>query len=374
ELARALEPAIEWRVGDAEDVRLPEPVDLVTIGNAFHRLDGDRVAARAWQLLRPGGALALLWTHVPWDGDEPWQAAMAGVVDRWSRPSGGDASADPLPQVLFRNGFASHERIEIPHDERWTVDDLVGFARSTSVLGDAVVGDDTAAFDAELRSVLLRISTTGRFDRSTTAALDLARSVDASASAARVVQRIRALADARRPVVVAIDGRSGGGKSTLAAEVARSLPSCSVIEGDEFYAGGSDEHWDSLSDAERAAFCIDWRRQRPVLASLRRGEPGTWYGFDWDRFDGTLATEPTTCAPAGVVILEGAYSARPELADLLDLRVLVDVPHAVRRDRCIARDGDDWHEDWFQRWRAAEDHYFGEIVPADGFDLVLRSN
>ena len=102
-------------------------------------------------------------------------------------------------------------------------------------------------------------------------------------------------------------------------------------------------------------------------------EQGSRFGFDWERFDGTLDAEATVCEPADVIVLEGAYSARPELADLLDLRVLVDVPYEIRRDRCVARDGDDWHEDWFQRWRAAEDHYFDHVVPAEAFDLVLRS-
>jgi uridine kinase len=53
------------------------------------------------------------------------------------------------------------------------------------------------------------------------------------------------------PVVVAIDGRRGAGKSTLPRSLARTL-GAAVIEGDDFYAGGSAEQWDMMSPAARA--------------------------------------------------------------------------------------------------------------------------
>ncbi len=177
----------------------------------------------------------------------------------------------------------------------------------------------------------------------------------------------------RAPLVVALDGRSGAGKSTLARAAANRLDDCAVIEGDEFYAGGSAEEWDAMTPADRAQHCIDWRRQRPVLEALRQGRPAAYFGFDWEQFDGSLNTGQTICGPADVVILDGAYSARPELADLVDLRVLLDVPYAVRRPRLVAREGLDWHEEWFVRWSSAEDHYFDHIVPATGFDLVIKN-
>jgi uridine kinase len=71
------------------------------------------------------------------------------------------------------------------------------------------------------------------------------------------------------------------------------------------------------------------------------------------------------------VILEGAYSARPELADLLQLRVLLDTPDAVRDARLRAREGDDYVDGWMARWADAEAHCFGHVMPRSAFDLVL---
>ncbi len=147
--------------------------------------------------------------------------------------------------------------------------------------------------------------------------------MDAASELAGHIRRIGR--DRPGPILVALDGRSAAGKSTLAAVVAP-LVGAVVIDGDDFYSGGTAETWDAMSAAEKANHCMDWRRQRPVLEKLARGEAATWHPYDWEADDGSLAPTPVICEPAPVIILDGAYSARPELADLFDLRVLLDAP------------------------------------------------
>ena len=194
--------------------------------------------------------------------------------------------------------------------------------------------------------------------------------------------------DGRHNVFVGLDGRSGAGKSTLAlslsAHLARgargalgAVGAVTVIEGDDFYAGGSAATWDRRSIVERADRVIDWRRQRAVLEQLRNHGMAEWRAFDWEADDWDsdvipLAESPTRARTGPVVLLEGAYACRPELHDLLDLRVLLDVPYDLRRQRLLSRDGSAYHADWDARWSGAEDHYFGTIMTPELFDLVLR--
>lgn len=173
------------------------------------------------------------------------------------------------------------------------------------------------------------------------------------------------------PLMVAIDGRSGTGKSTLAETVRRRLEAI-VIDGDDFYAGGTAEEWDAMTPAQRADHCIDWRRQRPILAELARGEGASWLPYDWNADDGHLSDDLTVAHPAPVVVLEGVYSARPELADLFQLRTLLEVPDDLRRERLLHREGEFYRDEWEQRWASAEEHYFTSVMPAEAFDLVLR--
>jgi uridine kinase len=182
----------------------------------------------------------------------------------------------------------------------------------------------------------------------------------------------------RTPLIVALDGRSGAGKSTLAASVvdgvalAGSPPGrMSVIDGDDFYAGGSGAFWDRMSAAEKVAHVIDWRRQHEVLGRLREGRAATWHPFDWEAFDGRRSDTALRCPPSAVVLLEGAYSARPELADVLDLTILLDTPEPVRRERLIAREGEAYRDEWTARWHEAEELFFGSIRPPSSFDLVV---
>lgn len=170
------------------------------------------------------------------------------------------------------------------------------------------------------------------------------------------------------PFIAAIDGKSGVGKSTMARALAERLDAC-VIEGDDFYAGGIELRSDSA--ASRAAACIDWTRQRSVLEALATGRTAHWRAFDWDAFDGRLCDEPTRLEPRPIVILEGVYAARPELSDLLDLRVLLVAPDEVRLARLAAREGR--IGPWERQWHEAEKFYFEAVMPTASFDVVVEA-
>lgn len=196
----------------------------------------------------------------------------------------------------------------------------------------------------------------------------------AAVLAARLRER---LGPGHLPLFVGIDGRSGAGKSTLAETVSKDLAGqMTVIEGDDFYAGGSAEVWDRRTAAEQVDRVIDWPRQRNVLEQLRQEGAAEWHPFDWDAngWDSDtvpLASTPALIRAAPVIVLEGAYSCRPELHDLLDLRILLEAPPAVRHTQLLAREGDSYLADWKSRWAAAEDHYFRTVMPPERFDLVL---
>ena len=81
----------------------------------------------------------------------------------------------------------------------------------------------------------------------------------------------------------------------------------------------------------------------------------------------------STLAPAKVLVLDGAYSTRPELADLIDLAVLVDAPIAVRHARFAAREGAQSVAEWYARWDVAEAHYFSQVRPLHAFAWVVRN-
>lgn len=180
----------------------------------------------------------------------------------------------------------------------------------------------------------------------------------------------------RRPLLVALEGGSGAGKSTLAGMIAEAL-NAALIPGDDFYAVHiPDAEWDARTPAERARDAVDWRRlRREALEPLLAGSPARWHPFDFEalRPDGTypLHKEFVERQPADVIVLDGAYSARPELTDLIGLSVLVDVPIGIRHQRLARREPADFLTAWHARWDVAEAYYFTHVRPPSSFDLMV---
>ena len=75
-----------------------------------------------------------------------------------------------------------------------------------------------------------------------------------------------------------------------------------------------------------------------------------------------------------MILLDGVYSARPELSDLIDLAVLVEADDEVRRKRLVIREGQGFMDRWHKLWDSAEDYYFTYICPRSSFALVVTND
>ena len=180
------------------------------------------------------------------------------------------------------------------------------------------------------------------------------------------------------PILVALDGGSGAGKSTLAYMLEQQMD-CVVVQLDDFFAAHIPEReWDSLTVQERAEDVFDWQRVRiEALQPLLAGQTARWHPFDFAaglRPDGTYAMSQQWVekGPAPVILLEGAYSSNPELTDLIDLKVLIDVPIAERHRRLDEREKDKrFLKRWHLLWDNVEEYYFEKVMPETSFDLVV---
>jgi SAM-dependent methyltransferase len=159
---------IEWVVGRAEDTAADHDIDLVVIGNAFHRLQRKRVAEAARGWLAPDGHLALVWNNSPWDGDQEWQHVLGRIVREWVAIAGAEdrVPADhhqhltevPHAAVLTEAGFEIVGDYDFPTPYAWTVERLIGFLSSTSVLSRPALGAHAPAFEQDVRARLLAVA------------------------------------------------------------------------------------------------------------------------------------------------------------------------------------------------------------------------
>jgi molybdenum cofactor guanylyltransferase len=176
---------------------------------------------------------------------------------------------------------------------------------------------------------------------------------------------------AERPVVIAIDGPSCAGKSMLATALGLGCEG-SVLEGDDFYRHTLPRltltQRETMSDGAVVDAVIDWERLRAeALLPLRAGQSATFQPYDWDADDGRLAP-PKIIPAADVIIVEGVYAARSELADLVDVAVYLGVDPEVRGARYAERADD---PDWRRFWERGEAYYFSAVRPPASFDIRL---
>ena len=183
----------------------------------------------------------------------------------------------------------------------------------------------------------------------------------------------------KAPLVVSLDGRSGSGKSTLACLVAGETDAV-VIPVDDFCSAHiSDAEWDRMTVEERWSKVFNWAKLRlEALAPLLAGQPARWHPVDFDAGPDSqgkygIKTEATKVGPASAIILDGAYSSGPQLADLVGLAVLVEAPKEQRRSRLAKREETEFLAQWHARWAAVEDFYFSSVRRRESFDVIVTT-
>lgn len=162
---------------------------------------------------------------------------------------------------------------------------------------------------------------------------------------------------AGRPGVVAVDGRSGSGKTTVSQLICAAVPASAVVHTDDVAWNHSILDWTDL--------LVDG-----VLQPVHRGEPVSFRPPAWRERSREGAIEvPADCE---LVIVEGVGAARRELMHLIDVVVWVQADMVEAERRGIERDGGDeaavsfWH-----LWMAEELPFMAQQRPWERAAFVV---
>lgn len=189
------------------------------------------------------------------------------------------------------------------------------------------------------------------------------RTVGLSEARDAVLQLVHRAGEARQPAsgppVVLVDGRSGAGKSVLAALLVAAWPEpVELIRLDDLYPGwgglraGSEHLRQAVLEPRSAGAPQRWQRWDWVL-----GAPGAWSDVDPDR----------------PLIVEGCGALSAGNRALADVGVWVDAADRVRKDRALARDGDAYLPYW-DMWAAQEESFLHVEDPRSRADLIVQGD
>lgn len=176
---------------------------------------------------------------------------------------------------------------------------------------------------------------------------------------AELLDRVTAGAGAERPTVVAVNGHSSSGKTTLAGRLAAALPDAAVL------------HTDDLARDE-GVFAWDLPLRDDVLPVVRAGEPLDHPPPRWWQARG-LTGSVTLPGSLTYLVVEGVGASQASVRDAYDLVIWVetDEPTRLARDLVRLAAGEMSSPGAYAGWMAEENAYTTAERPWEHADLLV---
>jgi len=141
---------------------------LVTMGRSFHWMDRPATLAALDGLIEPGGAVVLFDDRRIASPGVHWRTLVEELHEKFIPTQTAGIRRRKLEEdrheaVLLRSAFSDLERYGVIFTRTLGPDDIVGWVYSTSSTSPEALGDQRAAFEAELRAGLSAMSLGGEF-------------------------------------------------------------------------------------------------------------------------------------------------------------------------------------------------------------------
>lgn len=178
---------------------------------------------------------------------------------------------------------------------------------------------------------------------------------------------IEGLREKKGRVIVALDGRCGSGKSSLAAALSERLD-CNVLHMDDFFLRPEQRTEARLAIPGEN---IDHERfLEELLIPLSRGEKLRFRPYDCS--EGALG--PVRELPEkAVTLVEGTYSCHERLRDYYDLRIFVTTGSGEQLRRIKERNGEEMARRFEEHWIPLEEMYFEACKVQEICEIVYET-
>lgn len=180
-----------------------------------------------------------------------------------------------------------------------------------------------------------------------------------------ILKKIDLLLQSHSSVIIAIDGNSGAGKSSLADRIEMERD-CNIFHMDDFFLTPELRTKERLSETGGNVDYIRFRDE--VAAGLLRGEEFSYRIFNCQRM--AFEEEPVRVIPKRLNIVEGVYSLLPALIDIYDLKIFLGIDKDEQSKRILARSGPELYKKFQSIWIPMENRYFEVMKIKEQSDLV----
>lgn len=168
----------------------------------------------------------------------------------------------------------------------------------------------------------------------------------------RIFKEIDNLLLQKKTVLMAIDGDSASGKTTLAKKLSEKYD-CNVFHVDDFFLSPSAKTNNKISFTNEN---INYESiLNEIILPIISGKSFLYEPYDCrkDKF-----CTPVIVTPKKLNIVEGSYSMHPYLARYYDYTVFLHIDGNLQRERILNRNTADMQKRFFEEWIPKEKEYF----------------
>ena len=169
------------------------------------------------------------------------------------------------------------------------------------------------------------------------------------------------------PLIIAFDGRSASGKTSLSERLKIEL-NIPVIHTDDFYRPKNQNGEFEISEFDGNFDIIRFKHE--VVEQLK-----TKTTFKYGVFDCKLGIidRYNEINVSNCCIIEGAYSLNPNLGEYADIKVFFDVDEETQKQRILLRNGEKQLENFKKIWLPAEERYLEHYQIKKSCDITVNS-
>ncbi len=166
--------------------------------------------------------------------------------------------------------------------------------------------------------------------------------------------------------VIAIDGPSGSGKSSL-AKILEDKYDCLVFHTDDYFLHPSRKTFERLNEPGGN---LDYERMLLEIFSNLDKELITSNHFNCMT---NIIENREPFLKKNMIVIEGVYSLHPLFQKFYDYKVYLDVSKEVQLNRILERSGADMLKRFKEEWIPLENKYFEVLNIKDIVDIIIRN-
>jgi ubiquinone/menaquinone biosynthesis C-methylase UbiE len=158
---------IKWINDKAENLDIDHNFfKLITIGDAFHRMDQIKILQNSHRMLKKGGHLALIYSGTIDNGNTEWQKELKKVISPWKKVNiqSNDNFKQPWDLFLKETNYINVTFREFEEIIFVNLETIIGYLYSMSVYTKNIIGDKYQLFENEIREKLMEIEPKNNFE------------------------------------------------------------------------------------------------------------------------------------------------------------------------------------------------------------------